>query len=131
MYMRLVINHTKTLKLAAEPNFKPFAISNEDVEAIHMKRTRLVFDKLVYRGMSILYISKNLMYNFHYNYIQKMYRDRLSLLLTDAASLMYEIETKDSYKDISGNVKVSSTQVITLRIMCQGFQLEKIRRSWE
>jgi len=36
-----------------------------------MKKTELVFNKLVDLGMSILDISKTLMYDFHYNYMKK------------------------------------------------------------
>ena len=45
------------------------------------------------------------MYDFHYNYIKKKYEDKAKLLFTDTDSLMYEIETEDFYKDISGEVK--------------------------
>ena len=57
----------KALKLAAKPNFKPLTIFDENVTEIHMKRTKLVFDKPFYCGMSILDISETLMYDFHYN----------------------------------------------------------------
>ena len=50
--------------------------------------------------MSILDISKTLMYDFHYNYIKKKYRDKAGLLFTDTDSLMYEIETEDFFEDI-------------------------------
>ena len=39
------------------------------------------------------------MYNYHYNYIKAKYGDKAKLLFTDTDSLMYEIETKDVYKD--------------------------------
>ena len=45
------------------------------------------------------------MYDFHYNYIKQKYGDKAKLLFTDTDSLMYEIQTKDFYKDISADVK--------------------------
>ena len=70
-----------------------------------MKKTELTFNKPVYLGMSILDLSKTLMYDFHYNYIKQKYGDKAKLLFTDTDSLMYEIQTKDFYKDISEDVK--------------------------
>ena len=48
----------KAPKLAAKPNFKHCTIFDENFVAIHMKRTKLVFEKPVYCGMNILDISK-------------------------------------------------------------------------
>ena len=70
-----------------------------------MKKTNIIMNKPVYLGMSILDLSKTIMYEFHYNYIKHKYGDRAKLLFTDTDSLMYEIETEDFYKDISDDVK--------------------------
>ena len=70
-----------------------------------MKKTSLTFNKPVYLGMCILDSSKTIMYEFHYNYIKPKYGDKAILLFTDTDSLMYEIQTEDFYKDISGDVK--------------------------
>ena len=55
--------------------------------------------------MCILDISKTLMYDFHYNYIKQKYGGKATLLFTDTDSLMYEIETKNFYKDIRADVR--------------------------
>ena len=95
-------------KLAAKPNFKHCTIFDENLVAIHMKKTKLVFDKPVYLGMCILDLSKTLMYDFHYNYIKTKYGTKAKLLFTDIDSLAYEIQTEDFYMDIAGDVAAKS-----------------------
>ena len=93
--IQLVNNKMKAKKLAAKPNYIHCTIFDENLVAIHMKKTKLVFNKPVYLGMCILDLSKTLMYDFHYNYIKKKYGPKAKLLFTDTDSLAYEIETED------------------------------------
>ena len=95
--IKLVNNKKQAERLSAKPNFNHCNIFSENLVAIHTKKTELKFDKLVYLGISILDISKTLMYDFHYNYIKRKYGDKAKLLFTDTDSLVYEIETKDFY----------------------------------
>ena len=81
--VKLVNNREKAEKLSAKPNFKHCNIFCEDLVAIHMKKTKLVFDKPVYLGMCILDLSKTKMYDYHYNYIKPKYGDKAKLLFTD------------------------------------------------
>ena len=89
----------------AKPNFDHCTVFDENLIAVHMKKTELVFNKPVYLGMSILNISKTLMYDFHYNYMKVKYGDNCKLLMTGTDSLMHEAKTKDFYKDIREDVQ--------------------------
>ena len=84
-------------KLAAKPNYDYCTIFDENLVAVHMKKTKLYFNKQVYLGMGILGLSKSLMYDFHYNNIKTKYGDKAKLLFTDTDSFAYEITTKDFY----------------------------------
>ena len=103
--VKLVNNRGAAEKLSAKPNFEHLTICDENLVAIHMKRTKLTFNKPVYCGMAILDISKSLMYKFHYGYILPKYGKNQKLLFTDTDSLCYEIEPEDFFKDISGDVE--------------------------
>ena len=103
--VKLVNTKEKARKLIAKPNYNSCKIFSENLISVHMKKTSLLMNKPVYLGMCILDLSKTVMYDFHYNYIKQKYGNKAKLLFTDTDSLMYEIETEDFYKDISGDVK--------------------------
>ena len=96
----LIDDRKKAAKLSSRPNFDRATIFDKNLIAVHMKKTEVYFNKPVYVGQAILDLSKTLTFNFHYNYIQKKYKDKAELLFTDTDSLMYQIYTDDFYKDI-------------------------------
>ena len=101
----LVDDRKKALKLSSKPNFDRVTIFDENLVAIHMKKTEVYFNKPIYVGQAILDISKTLMFYFHYNFIRDKYGDKAELLMTDTDSLVYHIQTDDFYKDINKDVK--------------------------
>ena len=103
--VKLVDSGEQFKKLAAKPNYNGRKIFNENLVSVHMKKTSLTMNKPVYLGMSILDLSKIIMFDFHYKYIKPKYGNKAKLLFTDTDSFLYEIQTEDFYKDISGDVK--------------------------
>ena len=61
--------------------------------AIKMKKTKVKMNKPVYLGMSILDISKTLMYEFWYDCIKPKYEDRAKLCYIDTESFIIHIIT--------------------------------------
>lgn len=98
--IQLVHHKKKLLKLSAKPGFKSFKIFNEDLASVELTKSKLVLNRPIYVGFSILELSKVLMYDFHYNYIKKKYGDRAALCFTDTDSLCYDISTEDVYVDM-------------------------------
>ena len=103
--VKLVNTGEQFKKLAAKPNYESRKIFYKNLVSVHMKKTSLTMNKPVYLGMSILDLSKTVMFDFHYKYIKPKYGKQAKLLFTDTDSFLYEIQTEDFYKDISGDVK--------------------------
>ena len=55
----------------------------------------MIFDEPIYVGICILYISKTLMYDFHYDTIKKKYKDKAELIyIYLLTQIHYAIGTK-------------------------------------
>ena len=74
--------------------------------AIEMKKTKVKMNKSVYLGMSMLDISKTLMYKFWYDYIKPKYGDGAKLCYTDTDSFIIHIMIEDFFEYISDDVKI-------------------------
>ncbi len=68
--VRLVTSKKSLNKFVKKPYFKGVNIFGENLVAVHMERTTVRLTKPIYLGMSILDLSKMLMYDFHYRYIK-------------------------------------------------------------
>ena len=55
--------------------------------------------------MSILEISKTVMYEFWYNYIKPKYQDNGKLCYMDTGSFIVNINTEDFYEDIANDAE--------------------------
>ena len=70
-----------------------------------MNKTKVKMNKPIYLGLSILDISKILMYEFWYDYMKPKYGNRIKLCYMDTDSFVMNIKTNDFYKDIANDVE--------------------------
>ena len=103
--IKLVATDKKRSKLVSEPNYDTINLISEDLSIIEMKKTKVKMNKPIYLGLSILEISKTLMYEFWYDYLKPKYNDIVKLCYMDTDSFIMNIKTNDFYKDISNDVE--------------------------
>ena len=70
-----------------------------------MKKAKVKMNKPVYLGMSVLDLSKTLMYEFWYDYVKRKYNDKAKLCYMDTDSFVINVFTEDFFEDINNDVK--------------------------
>ena len=94
--IKLVRTDKRRNQLASEPNYHTRKYFSENLMAIEMKKTKVKMNKPIYLGMSILDISKSLMYEFWYDYIKPKDQERAKICCMDTGSFVV-------YKDIANH----------------------------
>ena len=103
--IKLVTTDKKRNKLVSEPNYHTINLISEDLSIIEMKKTKVKMNKPIYLGLSILEISKTLMYEFWYDYMKPKYGNDVKLCYMDTDSFIMNIKRNDFYEDIANDVE--------------------------
>ena len=89
----------------SEPNNHTTKFFTENLLAIEIKKPEILMDKPLYFRLSILELSKILMYEFSYDYVKPKYGDKTKLCYMDTDSFIVYIKIDDIYKDIVVDVE--------------------------
>ena len=103
--IKLVTTDRKRSKFVSEPNYRTINLISEDLSIIEMKKIKVKMNKPIYLGLSILEISKILMYEFWYDYMKPKYNNDVKLCYMDTDSFIMNIKTNDFYKYIANDVE--------------------------
>ena len=103
--IKRVTTDKKRSELVSEPNYHSINLISEDLSIIEMKKTKVKMNKPIYLGLSILEISKTLMYEFWYEYMKPKYAKNVKLCYMDTDRSIMNIKTNDFYEDIASDVK--------------------------
>ena len=103
--IKLVTTDKRRNQLVSEPNYHTTKSFSENLLAIEMKKTKVKMNKPIYLGLSILEVSKILMYEFWFDYMKSKIGDNVKLCYMDTDSFLIHIKTEDFYKDIADDVE--------------------------
>ena len=103
--IKLVTTDKRRNRLVSEPNYHTTKWFPENLLAIEMEKTKVKMNKSIYLRLSILEISKTLMYEFWYDCMKPKYDDNIKLCYMDTDSFIMHIKTENFYKDIASDVE--------------------------
>ena len=101
--IKLVTTERRRNYLVSEPNYHTTKFFTENVLVIEMKKTEILINKPVYLRLEL---SKILMFEFWYDYVELKYNKKAKLCYMDTDSSIVYIKTDDTYKDIAEDVQI-------------------------
>ena len=100
IHVRLVNNKQEYLKWRSKSSSMSHKIFDNYYIAIRKSKVTLMLNKSAYVRMFIFNLSKSLMYELRYDYIENN-GNHSRLLFKHTDSIMYEIKAEDLYEDFS------------------------------
>ena len=98
--IKLVTIDKRRKKLVSEANDHTTKWFSGKILAIEMKKITVKMNKPVYLGLSVLDISKTLMYEFSYDYIKPKCQDNAKICCMDTNRFIIHIKIEDFYEGI-------------------------------
>ena len=120
--IKLVTTDKKRNQLVSELNYHTTKYFSKYLLAIEMIKTKAKMNKPLYLGMSILDISKTLMYEFWYDYIKPKYGDTAKLCYMDTDSFIIHYITEVFTKTLLMMLKDGLINLTLMRMMIDCFQ---------
>ena len=119
--IKLVTTDKRRNRLASEPNYHTAKCFSENLMAIEMKKTKVKVNKPIYLGMSILDISKTLMYEFWYDYIKSIKTEQ-NYATWILAALLFILKPKIFTKILLMMLKNGLTYLTMMKMIKDHFQ---------
>ena len=122
--LEIVRNERELLQKTALSTMKSFQIIDDQLATISFSVTKILWNKPMVVGATILDLAKRFMFQFHY---QKMKPNlNLELFYSDTDSFIYAIKTDDVYRDLEKKKLISTFQITIRTISCSRIPTRKL-----
>ena len=100
--IKVIATESRRNYLVSDPNYHTTTSFTENLLAIEMEKTQILMNNPVYLGLSILDLSKTVMYEFC---VKPKYGENAKLCYMDTYSFIVNVKTDDIYKDVSKDIE--------------------------
>ena len=98
---RLVTDPIKFVRAVSKANFKRSQIINSGLVLVESTRGKIVLNKPIAIGFTILEYAKLVMYEFYYDCLLPRYGEKIHMCFTDTDSFICHVETPDVHADMA------------------------------
>lgn len=98
--VKAALSEVSCEKYLSSPLLDYFEAINDEFVLFKLKKAKLLLNKPIYIGFTVLELSKLHMYEIYYDHLKKIFNDRVRLLYTDTDSLYLQIDSNDVYSDL-------------------------------
>lgn len=84
----------------SSPLLERFEIVNENFVLFKMKQAKLILNKPIYVGFTVLELSKLRMYELYYRHFKKYYKENIELIYSDTDSFFLNVKCDNVYDDL-------------------------------
>ena len=103
--IKLVTTERRRNNLVSVPKYHTTKFYTENALAIEMRKTQILMNEPVYLGISILDLSRTVIYEFWHVYVNPKYGENAKTFYMDTNSFIVHVKTDDIYKDIAEDVE--------------------------
>ena len=93
--IKVVTTERRRIYLVSEPNCHTAKSFTENLLAIEMRKSQILMNKPVYLGLSILDLSKTVMYEFWYDYVKAKHDENAKPCYVDKDRLVAHAKTDE------------------------------------
>ena len=106
--IKLAVTKQRRNYLISESNYHATKIFSENLLAIEIEKTQILMNKPVYLGLSILELSKIVMYEFWYDYVKPKHGEKAKLCYMNIDSFIVYIKPEEINAEFAKVAKTTS-----------------------
>ena len=120
--VKLATAERRQIYLVSEPNDRTINFSTKKLLAIEMRKTQILINKSLDLRLSILDLSKAVMYELWSDYVKPKYGENTKLCYMGTDRFVLHVKRNDSYKNIVEDVET--------RFDTSNFELDRPLANW-
>lgn len=99
--IKIVTSKDQAIKLLNSPLTSSYSVVNQNLMIFECTKRKITINRPISIGVSILELSKMIMYAYYFDVLKEAFGSRIKLLYTDTDSFVLELKSDDLLRDLN------------------------------